>query len=156
MPNFNTVLHIANFLHQLSLCCNRLVHWVFDFVRSQLYSNSLSVFFSFFHYHCYQYLYFGTLPSVLWRCWLGGRMGIWPVKNWVVGCWHGYLSGTRCRLALHHLMPLPITVSCFSKIQIGFAYLVPAHLGSPGKKAIKRLCVCVCVCMCYFGTSSPG
>ena len=38
-------------------------------------------------------------PSVLWRCWLGGRKGIWPVKNWVVGCWRGYLSGDRCRLA---------------------------------------------------------
>jgi len=38
-------------------------------------------------------------PSVLWRCWLGGRKGIRPVKNWVVGCWHGYLSGARCRLA---------------------------------------------------------
>jgi len=31
------------------------------------------------------------------------------------------------------LMPLPLTVSCFSKIQIGFAFLVPAHLGIPGK-----------------------
>jgi len=31
--------------------------------------------------------------SVLWRCWLGGRKGIWPVKNGVVGCWHGYLTG---------------------------------------------------------------
>ena len=40
-----------------------------------------------------------TLPSVLWCCWLGSRKGIWPVKNWVVGCWCGYLSGTRCRLA---------------------------------------------------------
>jgi len=39
------------------------------------------------------------LPSVLWRCWLGGRKGIRPVKNWVVRCWHGYLSGARCRLA---------------------------------------------------------
>jgi len=39
------------------------------------------------------------VPSVLWRCWLGGRKGIQPVKNWVVGCWHGYLSGARCRLA---------------------------------------------------------
>ena len=39
------------------------------------------------------------LPSVLWRCWLGGRKGIQPVKNWVVRCWHGYLSGARCRLA---------------------------------------------------------
>ena len=33
--------------------------------------------------------------------------------------------------------------SCFSKIQIGFAFLVPAHPGSPGKRAIKRVCVCV-------------
>ena len=40
------------------------------------------------------------------------------------------------------LMPLPLTVSCFSKIQIGFAFLVPAHLGSPGKRAVKRVCVC--------------
>ena len=40
-----------------------------------------------------------SLPSVLWRCWLGDRKGIRPVKNWVVGCWHGYLSGTPCRLA---------------------------------------------------------
>ena len=43
------------------------------------------------------------------------------------------------------LMPLPLTVSCFSKIQIGFTFLVPAHLGSPGKRAIKRVCVCVIV-----------
>ena len=41
------------------------------------------------------------------------------------------------------LMPLPLTVSCFSKIQIGFAFLVPAHPGSLGKRAVK--CVCVCV-----------
>jgi len=41
----------------------------------------------------------GVLPSVLSRCWLGGRKGIRPVKNWVVGCWHGYLSGAKCRLA---------------------------------------------------------
>jgi len=39
------------------------------------------------------------------------------------------------------LMPLPLTVSCFSKIQIGFTFLVPAHLGSPGKRAVKRVCV---------------
>ena len=40
-----------------------------------------------------------VLPSVLWRCWLGSRKGIRPVKNWVVGRWRGYLSGARCRLA---------------------------------------------------------
>ena len=43
------------------------------------------------------------------------------------------------------LMPLPLTVSCFSKIQIGVTFLVPAHLDSPGKRAVKRVCVCVCV-----------
>ena len=32
------------------------------------------------------------MPSVLWRCWLGSRKGI-------LGCWSGYLSGARCRLA---------------------------------------------------------
>ena len=50
-------------------------------------------------------------------------------------------------------MPLPLTVSCISKIQTGFTFLVPAHLGNPGKRAIKRVClyasqlkrVCVCV-----------
>jgi len=40
------------------------------------------------------------------------------------------------------LMPLPLTVSCFRKIQIGFTFLVPAHLGSPGQIAVKRVCVC--------------
>ena len=35
-------------------------------------------------------------------------------------------------LHMAQLMPLPFTVSCFSKIQIGFTFLVPAHLGSPG------------------------
>ena len=34
------------------------------------------------------------------------------------------------------LMPLPLTVSCFSKIQIGFTFLVPAHPGSPGQRAV--------------------
>ena len=46
-------------------------------------------------------------------------------------------------LHMAQLMPLPLTVSCFNKIQIGFTFLVLAHLGSPGKRAIKRVCVCV-------------
>ena len=45
------------------------------------------------------------------------------------------------------LVPLPRTASCFSKLQIGFTFLVPAHVGSPGKRAVKRVCVCVCVCV---------
>ena len=45
-------------------------------------------------------------------------------------------------------MPLSLTVSCFSKLQIGFTFLVLAHPGSPGKRAVKRVCVCVCVRAC--------
>ena len=44
-------------------------------------------------------------------------------------------------LHMAQLMPLPLTVSRFSKIQIGCTFLVPAHPGSPGKRAIKRVCV---------------
>jgi len=47
-------------------------------------------------------------------------------------------------------MPLPLTISCSSKIQIGFTFLVPAHPGSPGQRAVKRVCVCVCVCIYFF------
>ena len=51
-----------------------------------------------------------------------------------------YLSGARCRLAHAQLMPLQLTVSCFSKIQIGFTFLVLAHPGSPGQRAVKQVC----------------
>ena len=44
-------------------------------------------------------------------------------------------------LHMGQLMPLPLTVSCFSKIQTSFAFLVPAYLGSSGKRAVKRVCV---------------
>ena len=42
-------------------------------------------------------------------------------------------------LHMAQLMPLPLTVSCFSKIQIGFTSRVPAYLDSPGKRAVKRV-----------------
>jgi len=48
------------------------------------------------------------------------------------------LSGVRCRLAYGPADALPL-----SKIQIGFTFLLPAHPGSPGKRAVKRVCVCV-------------
>jgi len=48
-------------------------------------------------------------------------------------------------LHMVQLMPLPPTVSCFSKIQIGFTFLVLAHPGSPGQRPVKRVCVFVCV-----------
>jgi len=46
-------------------------------------------------------------------------------------------------LHMAQLMTLPLTVSCFSKIQIGFTFLVPAHPGSPEKGPLNgRVCVC--------------
>ena len=53
-------------------------------------------------------------------------------------------------LHMFQLMPLPLTVSCFSKIQIGFAFLVPAHLGSPRKMAVKWVCVCAAKSLIFF------
>ena len=43
-------------------------------------------------------------------------------------------------------IPLPLTVSCFSKIQIEFTFLVP------GQRAVKRVCVHACVCVCADAT----
>ena len=84
---------------------------------------------------------FVTVPSVLWRSWLGGRKGVRPVKTewWGVLAWlslwskmQTYIWSSWCHC--HSL-------SCFSKIQIGFTFLVPADLGSPGKRAVKQVCV---------------
>ena len=46
-------------------------------------------------------------------------------------------------LHMAQLMPLPLTVSCFTKIQIGFTFLVPVYPGCPGKRVVKRVCVYV-------------
>jgi len=51
-------------------------------------------------------------------------------------------------LHMAQLMPLPLTLSCFSKIQIGSTFLVQAHPGSSGQRAVKRVCVCV---VCFNG-----
>ena len=85
------------------------------------------------------------VPSVLWRCWLGGRKGIRPVKTewWGVGVVICLERGADLHTA--QLMLLSLTVSCSSKIQIGFTFLVPAHLGGPGERAVKWVCVGVCV-----------
>ena len=76
---------------------------------------------------------------MLWRCWLGGRKGIRPVKTEWWGAGVVICLGRGADLHMAQLMSLPLTVSCFSKIQIGFPFLVPAYLGSPGKRAV--ICV---------------
>ena len=75
---------------------------------------------------------------------MGGRKGIRPVKTewWGAGVVISLERGADLHMA--QLMPLPLTISCSSKIQIGFTFLVSADLGSPGQRAFKRVCVCVC------------
>jgi len=76
---------------------------------------------------------------------LGDRKGIRPVKNkwWVAGV--VICLGQGADLHMDQLMPLPLTVSCFSKIQIGFTFLVPSHPSSPRRSPESRKMVVVVV-----------
>ena len=88
---------------------------------------------------------------MLWHCWLGDRKGIRPAKKRVVGCWHGCLE-RGADLHMAQLMSLPLTVSCFTKILIGFTFLVPAYPVFPDKGP-SNTCVCVhqyCVPVMYW------
>jgi len=73
---------------------------------------------------------------------LGDRKGIQPVKTEWWGAGMVICLEQGADLPMAQLMPLPLTVSCFSKIQIGFTFLVPADLGSPGKGPLNG-CVCI-------------
>jgi len=74
--------------------------------------------------------------------WAGGRAsGLLKTEWWGAGMVI-YLE-RDADLHMAQLMPLPLTFSCFSKIQIGFTFLLPAHPGGPRKRAVKRVCVCV-------------
>jgi len=48
-------------------------------------------------------------------------------------------------LHMAQMIPSALTVSCFSKIEIGFTFLVLAHPESLGQRAVKRVCVCIVV-----------
>jgi len=85
----------------------------------------------------------GCMYVICLQCfdtWLGDRKGIRPVKTE----WWGAGMEQSADLHLVQLMPLPLIVSCFSKIQIGFTFLVPAYPGSPGKGPFYgRMYVCI-------------
>jgi len=77
---------------------------------------------------------------------LVGRQEGHPAGKKLSGGLLAWLSAwSKVDLQMAQLMPLPLTVSCFSEIKIGFTFLVPAHPGSPSKRAVKWVCVCVCV-----------
>jgi len=74
------------------------------------------------------------LPSQLLTLLVG-----WQEEWWGAGAIVCLEQGADLHMA--QLMSLPLTVSCFSKIQIGFTFLVPAHLGSPGNRPVTPVCV---------------
>jgi len=94
------------YMYSMSDCYTVLTHlpWIRDIFREAVHleAEKKNPFFTnkSFSTQC-NFTKFSTLivSSVLWCCWLGSRKGIQPVKNWVVGCWCGYLSGARCRLS---------------------------------------------------------
>ena len=71
--------------------------------------------------------------------------GLQKTERWGAGMVICLEQGADLHMAQR--IPLRLTVSCFSKIQIGFIFLVLADSGSPGQRAVKRVCVCVCVCV---------
>ena len=90
---------------------------------------------------------------MLWRCWLGGRKGIRPVKSWVVGCWRGYLSGARCRFCIqpswchcHSLSLAPVKSRLVLPFWYWLTWVVPEKGPLSGCVCV-RACVCACVCM---------
>ena len=77
---------------------------------------------------------------------VGQQEGHPACKNRVEGAGVVICLEQGADLHVAQLMPLPLTVSSFSKIHIGFTCLVLAHLGSPGIRAVKRVCVCLPGC----------
>jgi len=91
------------------------------------------------------FLFYILLISGVLQCfdavgWAAGRAsGLYKTERWGAGVVICLQRGADLHMA--QLMPLQLTVCCFSKFQIGFTFLVPAHPGSPGKRAVKRVCV---------------
>ena len=98
--------------------------------------NVLNVFFIFELFYCRNVKAFSVLTLLV------GRQEGHP-RGGVLERLFVWSEVPTADLHMAQLMPLPLTVSCFSKIQIGFTFLVPAHPGSPGQWAVKRVCVCV-------------
>ena len=83
---------------------------------------------------------FLTLPSVLWRCWLGGRKGIWPVKNWVVLAWLSVWSEVQTCIwpSWCHCHSLPL-----ASVKSRWFYL--SSTGSHGQRVVKWVYICMYV-----------
>ena len=80
------VLYIRSVHSRLKTFCKSFPPQPFLFfvrtVYQYFWAYTFFLLFPFFHFLVVS----SVLPSAVWRCWLGGRKGIRPVKNWVVGC----------------------------------------------------------------------
>ena len=75
--------------------------------------------------------------------WQEGHPACKKTERWGAGVVICLERGADC-LHMVQVMPLPLTVSCFSKMQIGFTFLVLADMGSPRQRAVKWVCVVLC------------
>jgi len=114
------------------------------FSSLQLISLSTSFRFSVFNMDSTLLLYYGlavcsalsALMLLFWR--QEGHPACKKTEWWGAGMVICLERGADLHMA--QLMPLPLTVSCFSKIYIGSTFLVPPHPGSPGQRAVRRMC----------------
>ena len=135
--------------------------WAFWHSRGFLFPGTDAILVIVFVY-IFAIIYNNILPSVLWWC------SAFSALTLLVGQQEGHPACKKLEwwgagmvvclewcadLHMAQLMPLPLTVSCFIKIQIGFTFLVLTHLGSPRKRAVKQACVCVCLCICNNNTA---
>jgi len=71
--------------------------------------------------------------------WQEGHPAFKKTERW--GAFGAVCLERGADLHMAQLMPLPLTVSCFSRTQIGCTFLVPAHPGRTGQRAVKRVYV---------------
>ena len=86
--------------------------------------------------------FFSLVPSVLWHCWLGGRKGIRPVKTELWGAGVVVCLERDADLHMAQLMPLPLTVSCFSKSTLVLPFWCRLTWVVP-EKGLVNGCLCV-------------
>jgi len=113
----------------LLLACRRLLHYTVKFIYLQ------------YTVYIVHMVHFSALTLLVGR--QEGHPACKKLSGGVLAWFFVWSDVQICIPDLAQLMPLPLTISCFSKIQIGYTFLVPAHPGSPGQRAVKRECVCV-------------
>ena len=75
---------------------------------------------------------------------VGRQEGHPACKNWVVRCWHGYLSGARCKWFAYGPADATAIPSSLAPVK---SFLVPAYPGCPEKRLLNGCSVVVVCCI---------